>query len=85
MSTTTEKNADVIVVPEGQYTLRVMDRADCCGVQAHVKAVLVESGTALLFCRKHYLEHKTKLLGICVVIYDESGKLYQNRAVGSEN
>lgn len=85
MSIAVQQESDVIIkVQEGSYTLRVVDRADCCGVQSYVKAVL-KTGDVLLFCRKHYLQHKAKLVPQCEVIYDESGKLDIDRLVGTEN
>lgn len=67
-----------------QFQLFAVHRGDCCGAQAYFK-VNLESGGLLLFCRKHYLQHEKSLLPICDSVIDESIKLFENRAVGSEN
>lgn len=74
----------IVVVDPKNYTLVRANRGDCCESQAYFKAIL-KTGSTLLFCRRHFLQHESMLKESCEVIYDESAKLLYNRHEGSEN
>lgn len=55
--------------PIRERTLRVADRADCCGAQAFVR-VEVED-TELLFCGHHFAKHELVIIAAGYEVTDE--------------
>lgn len=57
-----------------QPALTALDRCDRCGAQAYMRVVL-QHGSALLFCAHHAREHGDKLREIAVDVQDETDHL----------
>ena len=63
--------------------LTAVDRCDRCGAQAYLRVEL-SGGGELLFCAHHAREHGDKLREIAVTVHDETGKLVDSPAAGTE-
>lgn len=64
--------------------LTAADRCDRCGAQAYVRVVL-NSGGELLFCAHHMREHDDSIRKIAAEIQDETSRLHETPATGSED
>ncbi len=63
--------------------LTAVDRCDRCGAQAYLRVELAGGGE-LLFCGHHAREHGDRLREIAVSFHDETGKLVDTPAAGSD-
>ena len=63
--------------------LTAADRCDRCGAQAYLRVEL-QSGGELLFCAHHAREHGDKLREVATTVVDETHKLHDAPATGSE-
>ena len=54
--------------------LTAADRCDRCGAAAKVR-VIMDGGSALLFCAHHFKEHEVRLRAIAVDVDDQSDEI----------
>jgi hypothetical protein len=73
MTTMISPETDYIIADGDKipFTLREIDRADCCSVRALYKVTL-RTGGELLFCKHHYTKHELALSQYVVKTIDES-------------